>query len=104
MDAGNVEGNAGASGGEGHTARVKAVVFGASRDASRNSWELVRSVDPRLPVALRQLLEEISSQVGERRYGRVILLNGRSIGTLDAEKTLLRDGDEISFLPFVGGG
>ena len=34
----------------------------------------------------------------------IVLLNGMSIYSLSGWKTILRDGDEVSFLPMVAGG
>ena len=34
----------------------------------------------------------------------IIAVNGRSILLLDNEKTALKDGDTVSFLPICGGG
>ncbi|HSR11755.1 MAG TPA: MoaD/ThiS family protein [Thermodesulfobacteriota bacterium] len=34
----------------------------------------------------------------------VVLMNGQSIYSLSGWKTILHDGDEISFLPMVAGG
>ena len=34
----------------------------------------------------------------------IVLLNGMSIYSLSGWKTILQDGDEVSFLPMVAGG
>jgi molybdopterin synthase sulfur carrier subunit len=43
-------------------------------------------------------------QLGDARSNALVLINGREISVLDGLETVLRDGDEIVFIPVVHGG
>jgi MoaD family protein len=66
---------------------------------------------------LKDLLKELSKKIGPKfnthifdpTVGTVnktvtIIVNGRHYTTLDGLETILRNGDEISFFPPIGGG
>ena len=49
-------------------------------------------------------LSDIRRKYLERGWDLVILVNGRHIEFLDDEKTVLKDGDEVSIFPTAAGG
>jgi len=66
---------------------------------------------------LKDLLKELSKKIGPKfntyifdpSTGKMnknitIIINGRHYTTLDGLETVLRNGDEISFFPPIGGG
>ena len=69
--------------------------------------ETVRIID-----ALRNLAEKYGKQLedylfddrGEVREHLQLLVNGRDVGLLEQNETLLREGDTVAIVPPVGGG
>lgn len=67
-------------------------------------------------ITLRDLLNELNSLLG-REFEEIIIasegklnkyiilgLNGKNIGKYDGLETIMKDGDELSFLPAIAGG
>ncbi|MFX1329154.1 MAG: MoaD/ThiS family protein [Promethearchaeota archaeon] len=67
-------------------------------------------------ITLNDLLNELNSKLGrefketiivsEGKLNKYIILglNGKSIDIFDGLDTLIKDGDELSFLPAIAGG
>ncbi|MDH5788937.1 MAG: MoaD/ThiS family protein, partial [Candidatus Bathyarchaeota archaeon] len=67
-------------------------------------------------VPLRQILKKIvekrpklkrvlvDPELEDPRLNTLILVNGKEINVLDGLETLLKDGDEIVFVPILHGG
>ena len=63
--------------------------------------EFVRTVT--IEEALKQI-SDIYEKISRGHIYTDILVNGRIITTLQGLKTKLKYGDEVTFLPLVGGG
>jgi len=50
------------------------------------------------------LIKVFQRESGELHPQLILMLNGRNILFLNGLKTVLKDGDELFFLPAVGGG
>ena len=67
-------------------------------------------------ITLKDLLNELNSKLGrefketiiasEGKLNKYIILglNGKKIGKFDGLDTIIKDGDELSFLPAIAGG
>jgi MoaD family protein len=59
-------------------------------------------------VNVKDVLKHIKKQFGakaeKKAEAMLIIVNGQSILQLKHFKTVLKDGDEVSFLPICGGG
>lgn len=67
-------------------------------------------------ITLKDLLNELNSKLGrefketiiasEGKLNKYIILglNGKSIGKFNGLDTIIKDGDELSFLPAIAGG
>jgi len=53
---------------------------------------------------LGYIKKQYGSEAGKLAKTMLIVVNGQSILQLKHFKTILKDGDEISFLPICGGG
>lgn len=68
------------------------------------------------PLTIREILVQLSSMIGKNfeenifssrgTLSKYIILgiNGKDIRRLDGLDTMIKDGDEISFLPAIAGG
>ena len=66
-------------------------------DIEELDLDTVRSV-------LRHIRERWGKPAEKEAKRMVIAVNGKSILLLNNEKTLLNDGDTVTFLPICGGG
>jgi molybdopterin synthase sulfur carrier subunit len=65
-----------------------------------------------LKEAIKQIIENfpkieralIDPELGDPRPNTLIIVNGREIGVLNGLETLLKDGDEVVFVPVSHGG
>jgi molybdopterin converting factor small subunit len=59
-------------------------------------------------VSVKDVLKHIKKRYGteaeKKAMSMIIAVNGQSILQLKLFKTLLNEGDEVSFLPICGGG
>ncbi len=62
---------------------------------------LIKTLASRKPVLRRSLLDE---RLEEPVPNALILVNGKEISVLNGLGTLLKDGDEVTFVPVVHGG
>jgi len=53
---------------------------------------------------LRHIKNQFGTHAGKMAKTMLIVVNGQSILHLKHFKTILSDGDEVSFLPICGGG
>lgn len=53
---------------------------------------------------LKHIKKNFSAEAEKKAKSMIIAVNGQSILQLKHFKTLLQDGDEVSFLPICGGG
>ena len=74
------------------------------------SLELSRSIS--VDAVLRQLSKKYGKEfddymfdeIGDVRGHLQVLINGRSVATMQGLKTQLKDADQVAILPPVGGG
>ncbi|MCX8152805.1 MAG: MoaD family protein [Candidatus Bathyarchaeota archaeon] len=65
----------------------------------------LRDLINKLIVEMPVLKESLNPQrLEELKSTLLILVNGREISVLDGFETILKDGDEIAFVPVVHGG
>ena len=88
--------------------KVKSQYLGKLRDFAGVREETV-TIDDGSPLIV--FMEKLAETHGDafgfhqiRKNSYVILVNGIHYETLDAEKTLLKDGDTVVFLPVTMGG
>ncbi|MEM1539017.1 MAG: MoaD/ThiS family protein [Candidatus Bathyarchaeia archaeon] len=74
------------------------------------------SIDFGGPVTLREALKKIieklpafqkvlvDQELGDPRPNSLILVNGKEISVLKGLETVLKDGDEVVFIPILHGG
>jgi molybdopterin synthase sulfur carrier subunit len=46
----------------------------------------------------------VDSELGDPRTNTIMLVNGKDISVLKGMETMLKDGDEVVFVPVVHGG
>jgi molybdopterin synthase sulfur carrier subunit len=63
--------------------------------------ELIKFLNRQIPDLRRNIIDE---QFNDARTNALILVNGREISALEGLETILKDGDEIVFVPVVHGG
>jgi len=93
--------------------RVTVKFFTTLREITgRREEEIKSSSDLTVGEVLKQLSKEHGSQfinyvydeTGKVRTYLQLLVNGRSITTMQGFKTRLREGDSVAIIPPVGGG
>jgi molybdopterin synthase sulfur carrier subunit len=62
---------------------------------------VVEKVAERLPNIRSSLFDPVS---GKPRTNMLVLVNGQEIGVLDGLETVVKDGDEVVFVPVIHGG
>ncbi len=96
--------------------KVSVRFFAALRELIGKKAESIEFPDGK-EVTVENVLERLAELYGkdfveyvfDRKTGEIqsyltLLVNGRSITTLDGLKTMLTDGDVLAILPPVGGG
>lgn len=63
--------------------------------------EAVKKIVEELPALRRALIDQ---ELGDPRPNSLIIVNGREISILDGLETMLKDGDEVVFVPVLHGG
>ncbi|MEM2936963.1 MAG: MoaD/ThiS family protein [Candidatus Bathyarchaeia archaeon] len=63
--------------------------------------EAVKKIIEELPALRRALIDQ---ELGDPRPNSLIIVNGREISILDGLETMLKDGDEVVFVPVLHGG
>jgi len=53
---------------------------------------------------LKHIKKQFGGEAEKTAKTMLIVVNGQSIQMLKAYKTVLKDGDEVGFLPICGGG
>ena len=53
---------------------------------------------------LRHIKERFGAEAEKKAKAMLIVVNGQSILQMNLFKTVLQNGDEVSFLPICGGG
>jgi molybdopterin synthase sulfur carrier subunit len=79
-----------------------------------NKNKVVMELDEgaKLKEAIKSIIEEfpkiekalIDPELGDPRPNTLIVVNGREISVLKGLETVLRDGDEVVFIPVSHGG
>jgi MoaD family protein len=82
-----------------HASGKETLSLDCKKDAS--VLDLVNAVAKRKSELRRSLLDE---QLESPKPNALILVNGREISVLNGLKTLVKDGDEVVFVPVVHGG
>lgn len=86
---------------------------GSLRSSSGKSKIALRFEAPvSLKEALKKIVEEspalakalIDQELGDPRPNSLIIVNGREISVLNGLETMLKDGDEVVFVPVLHGG
>jgi molybdopterin synthase sulfur carrier subunit len=93
---------------------VLTVRFIGSLRASSKKTELKLKVEKTISLkkVIAQIVEEqpklkralIDPELGDPRTNTIMLVNGRDISVLKGMETMLKDGDELVFVPVVHGG
>jgi len=63
--------------------------------------ELIKKIVEELPKLKRTLIDP---ELEDPRPNTLILVNGKEIGVLNGLETMLKDGDEVVFVPILHGG
>ena len=66
----------------------------------RDIGELLENLEPQFPG----LKERLCDSDGQIRHHLNVYVNGQEIRTLREERTPLKDGDEVAFIPAMAGG
>lgn len=80
--------------------------------AGKNKLSLKLEKDAPLREALKKITEKfpeigkalIDPELNDPRPNTLIIVNGKEISVLDGLETLLRDGDDVVFVPVSHGG
>jgi len=95
------------------TIKVAVRFFTTLREITGNKEE---SLEFSKPVSVDAVLKELSKkygkdfddymfdELGDVRGHLQVLINGRSVSTMQGLKTQLKDADQVAILPPVGGG
>jgi molybdopterin synthase sulfur carrier subunit len=93
---------------------VLTVRFIGSLRASSKKTELKLKVQKTISLkkVIAQIVEEqpklkralIDPELGDPRTNTIMLVNGKDISVLKGMETMLKDGDELVFVPVVHGG
>ncbi|MEM2970845.1 MAG: MoaD/ThiS family protein [Candidatus Bathyarchaeia archaeon] len=87
--------------------------IGVFRTVSGRSKLTLKVEEPiSLMEAIKKIVEEkpslkrvlIDPELEDPRPNALILVNGKEINVLDGLETLLKDGDEVVFVPVIHGG
>ena len=95
--------------------RVHIKLYGVLRTAAKTE---TLELDFESPISVRQLVNRLISTLArpefdaylidadtkDPRPNTLILVSGTEVGALDGIDTMLRDGDEVVFLPVAHGG
>jgi molybdopterin synthase sulfur carrier subunit len=95
--------------------RVRVKLYGVLKTTAKTG-ELELDFDA--SVSVRQLVSRLVNEIGrpefetylidpelkDPRPNALILVSGTEVGALDGIDTMLRDGDEVVFLPVAHGG
>ncbi|MEM3641525.1 MAG: MoaD/ThiS family protein [Candidatus Bathyarchaeia archaeon] len=63
--------------------------------------EALKKIIEELPALRRALIDQ---ELGDPRPNSLIIVNGREISVLNGLDTMLKDGDEVVFVPVLHGG
>ena len=80
-------------------------VFRSLSDKSKFDLKLEKPTP--LETAIERILEKmpsLSQALGNHKSGMLVLLNGKEISVFDGLKTVIKDGDEVVFVPVTHGG
>jgi len=80
------------------TVRYRAQLAELTKTAS----EIIDAVN--IKGILNQIKKQYGAEAEKLSKTMLIVVNGQSILLLKHYKTVLKDGDEVSFLPICGGG
>jgi molybdopterin synthase sulfur carrier subunit len=93
---------------------VLTIRFVGSLRASSKKTELKLKIEK--TVSLKKIIEKIAEEqpklkralidpeLGDPRANTITLVNGKDISVLKGMETMLKDGDEVVFVPVVHGG
>ncbi|PMB74263.1 molybdopterin synthase sulfur carrier subunit [Candidatus Bathyarchaeota archaeon] len=93
--------------------KVNVRFFGSFRNITNKSTvTLELGKGAQLKEAIRRIVEEfpkiesalIDPELGDPRPNTLIIVNGREISVLKGLETVLKDGDEVVFIPVSHGG
>lgn len=63
--------------------------------------EAIKKMTEELPALQKALIDR---ELGDPRPNSLILVNGKEISILNGLETVLKDGDEVVFIPVLHGG
>ncbi len=63
--------------------------------------EALKKIVEELPTLAKVLIDQ---ELGDPRPNSLIIVNGREISVLNGLETMLKDGDEVVFVPVLHGG
>ena len=95
------------------TIKVVVKFFTSLREITGKKEELLELPKPmRVDALLRHLSKKYGKEfddymfdeIGDVRGHLQVLINGRSVSTMQGLKTQLKDSDQVAILPPVGGG
>jgi molybdopterin synthase sulfur carrier subunit len=61
----------------------------------------VKKITEELPALRRALIDQ---ELGDPRPNSLIIVTGKEISVLNGLETMLKDGDEVVFMPIIHGG
>ncbi len=90
------------------------VKFVGSLRGSSGKSKITLKFETPIPLreALKRIVEElpalanvlIDQELGDPRPNSLIIVNGREVSVLNGLETMLKDGDEVVFVPVLHGG
>lgn len=93
---------------------VLTIRFVGSLRASSKKTEFKLKLEKTIPLkkVIEKIVEEqpklrralIDPELGDQRTNTITLVNGKDISVLKGMETMLKDGDEVVFVPIVHGG
>lgn len=63
--------------------------------------DIIKKITEQLPQIAQAMVDP---ELEDPRPNTLILVNGREISVLDGLETILKDGDEVVFVPVIHGG
>ncbi|MGB9853445.1 MAG: MoaD/ThiS family protein [Candidatus Bathyarchaeales archaeon] len=63
--------------------------------------EALKKIIAELPALAKALIDE---ELGDPRPNSLIIVNGREVSVLNGLETMLKNGDEVVFVPVLHGG
>lgn len=63
--------------------------------------EALKKIIEELPALAKTLIDQ---ELGDPRPNSLIIVNGKEISVLNGLETILKDGDELVFVPVLHGG